>query len=90
MSVCVCTYKRPVLLAKLLDSLASQAIEDNFTYEVVVVDNDKTGAARVVVEAAQKDIPDWPSPTQLNTSRASLCAQPHGCSGQGEFRVHRR
>lgn len=56
-SVCVCTYKRPMLLAKLLDSLASQAIEDNFTYEVVVVDNDKTGSARVVAEAAQKRYP---------------------------------
>ena len=51
-SVCVCTYKRPMLLAKLLDSLASQAIEDNFTYEVVVVDNDKTGAARGVATSA--------------------------------------
>jgi succinoglycan biosynthesis protein ExoM len=48
-SVCICTYKRPELLADLLGSLARQRV-DHFTFEVVVVDNDKFGSARGVVE----------------------------------------
>jgi glycosyltransferase involved in cell wall biosynthesis len=55
-SVCVCTYQRPKLLAELLDSLASQTFSlDKF--EVIVVDNDQTASARSVVDEAVSQHP---------------------------------
>ena len=53
-SVCVCTYKRPELLAKLLDKLPAQESAGLFTYSVVIVDNDEKQAAKSVVEAIQQ------------------------------------
>ena len=50
-SVCVCTYCRPSLLAALLDSLALQTFQDPF--EVIVVDNDAAGSAADTVEIAK-------------------------------------
>jgi glycosyltransferase involved in cell wall biosynthesis len=49
-TVCVCTYKRPLLLLSLLESLAAQtySLKD---FEVVVVDNDALSTARQTVEA---------------------------------------
>jgi succinoglycan biosynthesis protein ExoM len=50
-SVCVCTYQRPKLLAELLDSLAKQTFPlDKF--EVIVVDNDQSASARSVIDEA--------------------------------------
>jgi glycosyltransferase involved in cell wall biosynthesis len=54
-SVCVCTYQRPRLLAMLLDSLAGQTFLDPF--EVIVVDNDAAGSAAPTVEAAKERHP---------------------------------
>jgi len=48
-SVCVCTYKRPDLLQRLLKGLAEQDTRDLFTYSVVVVDNDICRSAEPVV-----------------------------------------
>jgi succinoglycan biosynthesis protein ExoM len=48
-SVCICTYKRPQLLAQLLGALDVQRTEDRFTYSVVVADNDHGESARPVV-----------------------------------------
>lgn len=57
-SVCICTYKRPVLLAKLLDHLARLTTDDRFTYSIVVADNDASRSAEPVVRsfAAQSAI----------------------------------
>lgn len=49
-SVCICTYKRPELLRRLLKSLASQRTEGRFTFSIVISDNDRFGSAEVVVE----------------------------------------
>lgn len=49
-SVLVCTYRRPALLAALLDSLAAQ--ETSREFAVVVVDNDPEGSGRAAAEAA--------------------------------------
>ena len=49
-SVCICTYKRPGLLANLLEKLQQQRTNDLFTYSVVVVDNDVNESAKTVVE----------------------------------------
>ncbi|MBU1397249.1 MAG: glycosyltransferase [Gammaproteobacteria bacterium] len=55
-SICVCTYRRPYLLTKLLDSLAKQSVGAPF--EVIVVDNDSAGGGAEAVEAARKQHPE--------------------------------
>lgn len=51
-TICVCTYKRPIMLATCLQSLSRQIIPDGITAEIVVVDNDEAGSARSTVNAA--------------------------------------
>ena len=48
-SVCICTYKRERLLRLLMDNLREQETGGNFTYSVVVADNDRAESARKVV-----------------------------------------
>lgn len=48
-TVCICTYKRPQLLSNLLSKLQEQVIENQFTYSVVVVDNDSNLSAKDTV-----------------------------------------
>lgn len=47
-SVCVCTYKRPIGLGELLRALSAQKGLE-YPMEIIVVDNDATGSAREVV-----------------------------------------
>jgi succinoglycan biosynthesis protein ExoM len=49
-TVCICTYRRPELLRRLLFSLDRQLVADAFTYSVVVADNDEDGAGRPIVD----------------------------------------
>jgi succinoglycan biosynthesis protein ExoM len=58
-AVCVCTYKRPILLDRLLTHLAGQRSDGRFAFRVVVADNDAEGTARAVVET---HIPRYPVP----------------------------
>jgi glycosyltransferase involved in cell wall biosynthesis len=48
-SVCICTYKRPAYLTRLLTALFSQETAGRFSYSVAVVDNDHLASARAVV-----------------------------------------
>jgi succinoglycan biosynthesis protein ExoM len=48
-SVCICTYKRPQPLRRLLEELPSQETNGLFTYSIVVADNDHLESARPVV-----------------------------------------
>src|SRR3569832_1682219 len=48
-SVCVCTYKRPQLLERLLTALSSQETKGLFKYSIVVADNDRSRSAEKVV-----------------------------------------
>ena len=50
-SVCICTYKRPALLAALLDALAAQVTDASFAFDVVVVDNDLRRSSEEVVRS---------------------------------------
>lgn len=50
-SVCICTYKRPDLLKRLLDALSEQETGGLFTYSIVVVDNDALQSAKDAVYA---------------------------------------
>jgi len=56
-SVCVCTYRRPDSLGRLLGELARQETEGLFTYSVVVVDNDREESAKAVVLALAEKYP---------------------------------
>ena len=47
--VCICTYKRPRFLERLLSELQNQTTYDLFTYSIVVVDNDHNQSAESTV-----------------------------------------
>jgi len=49
-SVCICTYKRPDYLRRLLQELCRQDTCGLFTFSVVVADNDRGQSARSVIE----------------------------------------
>jgi glycosyltransferase involved in cell wall biosynthesis len=49
-SVCICTYKRPFLLNRLLTKLNRQETGGFFTYSIVVADNDEAKSAAIIVE----------------------------------------
>ena len=48
-AVCVATYQRPDMLARLLDELAVQETAGAFSYSVVIADNDANGSAKGLV-----------------------------------------
>lgn len=54
-SVCICTYKRPALLANLLRALQKQETGGLFSYSVVVVDNDRNESARDTVQSIKDE-----------------------------------
>jgi len=56
-SVCICTYQRPVFLKRLLDGLKKQDTNGLFTYSVVVADNDSQKSAEPVVREFSKEAP---------------------------------
>jgi succinoglycan biosynthesis protein ExoM len=53
-SVCVCTYKRPDLLERLLRAVAAQETGGLFTFSLVVADNDQSRSSETVVEAFRR------------------------------------
>jgi succinoglycan biosynthesis protein ExoM len=56
-SVCVCTYRRPGLLKRLLKELSQQDTADLFTFSVVICDNDQTQSAEPVISNARETYP---------------------------------
>lgn len=48
-SICLCTFKRPVLLRNLLREIASMETAGEFEFSVVVADNDPAESARNVI-----------------------------------------
>lgn len=55
--VCVCTYKRPHALERLLLHLERLETGNLFTYSVVVVDNDQSRSAETVIAAISAKFP---------------------------------
>jgi glycosyltransferase involved in cell wall biosynthesis len=51
-AVCVCTYRRPAFLERLLRDLAKQRTNGLFTYSIVVADNDHLRSAEPIVRAS--------------------------------------
>jgi len=47
--VCVCTFKRPLYLKRLLFEMSRQATDGLFTYSIAVVDNDASRSAEATV-----------------------------------------
>jgi succinoglycan biosynthesis protein ExoM len=50
-SICIATYRRPLGLARLLDSLKRLKLPSGLRIETIVVDNDEDGSARSIVES---------------------------------------
>ncbi len=50
-SVCICTFKRPQLLEHLLEALQRQCVDDSFSFDVVIVDNDAARSSEHLVNA---------------------------------------
>jgi len=65
--VCICTFRRPLLLKRLLKALEKQQTENAFTFSVVVADND-------CEQSAKQPINDFSrrSPLQI-----TYCNEPH-------------
>ena len=55
-SVCICTYRRNEMLARLLRTVAGQETAGLFDFSVVVVDNDAAGPARETVTLAGREL----------------------------------
>ena len=55
--VCVCTYKRPQYLKRLIGELSTQETGGLFTYSIVVVDNDRLRSAESVVKDVAASCP---------------------------------
>jgi succinoglycan biosynthesis protein ExoM len=55
--VCICTYQRPRLLKKLLVELGKQDTEGEFTFSVVVADNDREQSAQAIVHEVAPGLP---------------------------------
>lgn len=53
-AVCVCTYKRPQCLDRLLQELKQQETDGLFTYSIVIADNDSSRSAETVVSEFAK------------------------------------
>lgn len=66
-SVCICTYRRPEMLHRLLEKLEAQEVDGGrFTFSVVVADNDQDRSAESIVE-------DFRNGSPLNVT---YCSQP--------------
>jgi predicted glycoside hydrolase/deacetylase ChbG (UPF0249 family)/glycosyltransferase involved in cell wall biosynthesis len=55
-AVCICTYKRPTELKRLLHDLDRQKTGGLFTYSVVVADNDAARSGECAVEEARRTL----------------------------------
>lgn len=53
--ICVCTFKRPQMLKRFLHKTVELITNNDFTFSIVIADNDKNGTAQKVVEVFKKD-----------------------------------
>lgn len=59
-SLCICTFRRPELLAQLLRALSEQEVPEGLRIEIVVVDNDPQRSASQVLEQAARELAPLP------------------------------
>src|SRR5947207_4713048 len=55
-TVCICTFRRPALLERLLQKLQQQRTDESFSFSIVVCDNDAEQSAASVVSAARENV----------------------------------
>lgn len=55
--VCVCTYRRPAMLSRLLAALGQQQTKGQFTFSIVIVDNDRSCSAEATVSRHKHELP---------------------------------
>lgn len=56
-TVCICSYRRPELLERLLTAVSAQKTSGLFSFSCAVVDNDASASARSVIERLQPIFP---------------------------------
>lgn len=56
-SVCICTYRRPLLLRRLLQDLMNQQTDGLFDLSVVIADNDATRSAEPLIAEMRSKFP---------------------------------
>src|ERR1051326_4928785 len=66
-SVCICTFKRPILLKRLLSRMDELVTQDSFTYSIVVADNHPQQSAQALVDECSKRL----------RVRIAYCAEPN-------------
>jgi glycosyltransferase involved in cell wall biosynthesis len=76
-TVCVCTYRRNLMLARLLQDLALQRTDGLFTFSAVVVDNDAEGPARAEVERLRSELPSLEILYGIETEKSIPAARNH-------------
>jgi len=54
-TVCICTYKRPHALRRLLESLCAQKTDNKFELSASIVDNDAALSAKPIIEEFRSD-----------------------------------
>ncbi len=54
-SVCICTYQRPHYLKELIKSIDDQATEGLFTFDIIIVDNDRERTAEEPVTRCREE-----------------------------------
>ena len=54
-SVCICTYKRALLLKRLMGRIAQQVTNGIFEYDAIVIDNDKDRSAERIIHELQEE-----------------------------------
>ena len=65
-TVCICTYKRPQLIARTLKRLEEQETDGRFSYSIVVVDNDAS-------QSAQPPVSEFAAKAAI---RVKYCSEP--------------
>ena len=55
-SICICTYKRPELLSRLLKSISGLETREKFAYSVVIVDNDSEKTGQKIFEDCKRSL----------------------------------
>lgn len=55
-SICICTHRRPLMLERLIKKLNDQVTCALFDYSIIVIDNDKAGSAKGIVETLAENV----------------------------------
>jgi glycosyltransferase involved in cell wall biosynthesis len=84
-TVCICTYKRPIYLLRLLTTLNYQLTDGLFSYSITVVDNDCLCSAKDIVNyfmtKSNIRINYWVEPNQNISLARNMCIE----KTKGEF-----